>query len=109
MEMDLLNSGIVYLRFRQGYLMENPLRAVLHYAAQLALINDLIDVFEYIEQDEENRFKYHYIVFDFRAEPGSGSLKPASDVLEARWVPISRLGDYELTDKAIEVIRKGIK
>jgi len=68
---------------------------------------DLIDIFEYIEKDEENRVKYHYIVFDFRAEPGGGYLKPASDILEARWVPLSKLEGYGLTDKVIEVINKG--
>ncbi|MGQ9616809.1 MAG: NUDIX hydrolase [Spirochaetota bacterium] len=72
-------------------------------------VYDLIDIFEYIEQDKDKRVRYHYIVFDFRAEQSGGILKPASDVLEVRWVSLSRLEEYELTDKVIEVINKGIR
>lgn len=72
-------------------------------------VYDLIDIFEYIERDGEGRVRYHYIVFDFRAEQSGGILEPASDALEVRWVSLSRLEEYELTDKVIEVINRGIR
>jgi ADP-ribose pyrophosphatase len=68
---------------------------------------DLITEFEYIERDEEGVVRYHYVVFDFRAEYRSGNLARASDALEACWVPFERLGEYELTDKVREILAAG--
>lgn len=70
---------------------------------------NLLDIFEYIERDKDGRVKYHYIVFDFRAEYRSGTLTHASDALEARWVPLPALGDYRLTEAVLSVIQKGLK
>jgi len=71
-------------------------------------VGDLITEFEYIERDEERNVKYHYIVFDFSARYQGGELERASDALEAQWVPLVRLHEYELTDKVQEVIQSGI-
>jgi 8-oxo-dGTP diphosphatase len=70
-------------------------------------VGDLITEFEYIERDEKGEVKYHYVVFDFEARYACGELAPASDALEARWVPLERLHEYELTDKVREVIEAG--
>ena len=70
-------------------------------------VGDLITEFAYIERDEQKRVKYHYVVFDFKAQYLSGNLARASDVLEARWVPIEQLEAFDLTDKVREVIRDG--
>ncbi len=70
-------------------------------------VGDLITEFEYIERDEEERVKYHYVVFDFKARYVSGKLVRASDALEVRWVPLEQLKEFDLTDKVREVIEKG--
>lgn len=70
-------------------------------------VGDLITEFEYIERDEEERVKYHYVVFDFKALYASGKLVRASDALEVRWVPLEQLKEFDLTDKVREVIEKG--
>jgi ADP-ribose pyrophosphatase YjhB (NUDIX family) len=72
-------------------------------------VGDLITIFEYIEQDAESRVKYHYIVFDFRADYARGKLEVRSDALDARWVPINQLKSFDLTSSVIEVIGQGIK
>jgi ADP-ribose pyrophosphatase YjhB (NUDIX family) len=71
-------------------------------------VNDLITEFEYIERDGNHGVKYHYVVFDFKARYGGGTLSRASDALEARWVPLGKLQEFELTDKVREVIRAGM-
>jgi ADP-ribose pyrophosphatase YjhB (NUDIX family) len=70
---------------------------------------DLIKTFEYIERDAESRVKFHYFVFDFRAEYRSGSLAALTDALDARWVEGGDLDRYALTDAAKEVIEEGFR
>ena len=70
-------------------------------------VGDLITEFEYIEKDGRDRVKYHYVVFDFKAQYVSGNLVRASDALEVRWVPLELLNEFDLTDKVREVIEKG--
>lgn len=41
---------------------------------------------------------FHYVIIDYFARATGGVLKAGDDAAEARWVPLSELGDYELTD-----------
>jgi 8-oxo-dGTP diphosphatase len=70
---------------------------------------DLIEIFEYIERDDEGRVKFHYFVFDFRAEYRGGSIAALTDALDARWVERSDLGRYALTDAARGIIEEGFR
>jgi ADP-ribose pyrophosphatase YjhB (NUDIX family) len=70
-------------------------------------VGDLITEFEYIERDGNHGVKYHYIVFDFKAQYAGGKLSRASDALEARWVPLDELKEFDLTNKVREVIEHG--
>jgi len=56
-----------------------------------------MDVLDSLVTDEEGRLKYHYVLLQFLARPRGGTLKPASDVLEARWVPLKEVETYDLT------------
>ena len=70
---------------------------------------DLIKPYEYIERDADGKVKFHYFVFDFRAEYRGGSLAALTDVLDARWVERGDLGRYALTDAAREIIEEGFR
>jgi ADP-ribose pyrophosphatase len=70
---------------------------------------DLIEIFEYIERDDEGRVRFHYFVFDFRAEYRSGSTAALTDALDARWVERGDLGRYALTDAARGIIEEGFR
>ena len=70
-------------------------------------VGDLVTELSYIERDKQEKVKYHYVVFDFAAQYLSGNLARASDALQARWVAIDQLKEYNLTDKVGEVIRDG--
>jgi ADP-ribose pyrophosphatase YjhB (NUDIX family) len=70
---------------------------------------DLIEVYEYIERDAGDKVKYHYLVFDFRAEYRGGSLAALSDAIDARWVARGDLERYRLADAARRVIEGGFR
>jgi hypothetical protein len=48
--------------------------------------------------------RYHYMIVDFACRLKGGRLKPASDVVDARWVRRQDLPQYDLSEKATSVI-----
>ncbi len=50
------------------------------------------------------RVKYHFVIIDFACRLKRGRLKPASDVLDARWVRRQDLPQYNLTERATAVV-----
>jgi ADP-ribose pyrophosphatase YjhB (NUDIX family) len=50
------------------------------------------------------RMKYHYVIVDYLCRRKRGRLRPASDVVDARWVRRKDLPQYHLTDMATAVI-----
>ena len=56
-----------------------------------------MDAVDGITVDKEGRLKYHYILLQFLAHPKGGILKPSSDVLDAKWVPLEEVEKYDLT------------
>ncbi|MBE3580143.1 MAG: NUDIX hydrolase [Thermoanaerobacteraceae bacterium] len=65
-----------------------------------------VAVLDSIYTDDQGRVKYHYVLVDFWAEYVSGALSPASDVMEARWVPLREVGNHELTAGTLELLRE---
>lgn len=55
---------------------------------------------------EGKRVKYHYVIIDYVCRLKSGRLRPASDVLDARWVRRQDLPKYNLTAMATKVIHQ---
>ena len=53
---------------------------------------------------EGSRVKYHYVIVDYLCRRKRGRLRPASDVVDARWVRREDLPQYHLTDMATAVI-----
>jgi ADP-ribose pyrophosphatase YjhB (NUDIX family) len=58
---------------------------------------------------EGKRVKYHYVILDYVCRLKGGRLRPASDVLDARWVRREDLPLYRLTAKATEVVLKAFE
>jgi len=56
-----------------------------------------MDVLDSLVMDDDDRLKYHYVLLQFLARPRGGTLKPSSDVLEARWVSLEDVETYDLT------------
>jgi ADP-ribose pyrophosphatase YjhB (NUDIX family) len=58
---------------------------------------------------EGKRVKYHYVIVDFLCRRKRGRLRPASDVVDARWVRREDLPQYHLTDMATSLILLAFK
>lgn len=66
----------------------------------------LMDVVDSITVNEESRIKFHFVILDFLAKVKGGTLKPADDALDARWVPLEEVETYDLTTSFREFFRK---
>jgi ADP-ribose pyrophosphatase YjhB (NUDIX family) len=53
---------------------------------------------------EGPRVRYHYVIVDYACRLKGGRLRPASDVLDARWVRREDLIQYHLSEKAASVL-----
>ena len=56
-----------------------------------------IDAFDNIDIDEKGGFHYHFVLSQFLIRPKSGILKPSSDAVDAKWVPLEEVEKYDLT------------
>ena len=61
------------------------------------VIDRPLDAFDNVDIDEEGGLRYHYVLLQFLARPKSGTLKPSSDVLDAKWVLLEEVEKYDLT------------
>ena len=59
-----------------------------------------VDVIDFIDAD------FHYTLLDYAAGWLSGDVRPGGDVLDARWVPLADLADYDLWEETQRVIAK---
>jgi ADP-ribose pyrophosphatase YjhB (NUDIX family) len=71
-------------------------------------VGPVIEVFDRITRDEEQRVRYHFVLIDYLCWPSSGSLRAGSDVDAAIWADPAALAGYSLTDKATSVIQRGL-
>jgi len=69
----------------------------------------IIDVIDFIEQDEDERVRFHYVIIDFEAIYKDGEIRPASDVLNARWVLFSELNKINLPEITKDFFKKNFK
>ncbi|MGH9455395.1 MAG: NUDIX hydrolase [Terriglobia bacterium] len=66
---------------------------------------EVVEVFDRIVS-ESDRVRYHYVIVDYLCVLKDGTLRPSSDVLDARWVRRENLEQYHLTEKATSVIEQ---
>ncbi len=62
--------------------------------------------FDAIEQDEEGRIRYHYVIVDLEAEYISGEPVPDDDALDARWISAAELRTLPVNPVTIELLKK---
>lgn len=72
-------------------------------------VGELLGAFERIVRDGEGRVEYHYVILDYLATWLEGNAVAASDVMDARWVPIATLDGYDVSPEAKGVIFRGWK
>jgi len=69
----------------------------------------IIDVIDFIEQDEDERIRFHYVIVDFEAIYKNGEIKPASDVQNAKWFFLSELNKINLPEITKNFFKKNFK
>jgi mutator protein MutT len=83
-------------------------REMLEETGLVVEVGPVIEVFDRITRDEQQRVRYHFVLIDYLCWPASGELRAGSDVDAAVWADPRQLAEYELTDKAISVIERGL-
>jgi mutator protein MutT len=63
-------------------------------------------VLERIFPDPDGRIAYHYVLVDFLCDYLDGELTPNSDIIAARFAPLSALADFDLAPFTADVIRR---
>jgi ADP-ribose pyrophosphatase YjhB (NUDIX family) len=77
-------------------------------------IGGLVRVLDRIIFDEAKRVRFHYVIADYWGRRIAGELRPASDISDARFVPLIQLRDTHVHPEVVETIlmaeelRKGV-
>jgi 8-oxo-dGTP diphosphatase len=69
-------------------------------------LEEVATVLDNVVRDDTGRVQYHYVIVDYLARPVGGTLRPGSDVSQARWFRISELDELEMTEKAGQLARQ---
>ena len=60
--------------------------------------------FDVIEKDSEGRVRFHYVIVDLAAEYVSGTPRPGSDAVDARWVSAAGLRRLRVSAKTMRLL-----
>ena len=70
----------------------------------------MIEVFDRIMRDDDERVRYHFVLVDYLCWPMAGELRAGSDVDDAVLVePAHLAAAYSLTKKATAVIERALQ
>ena len=69
---------------------------------------DMVEVFERISRDADDRARYHFVLIDNLCEPVGGTARAGSDVAAVAWARAEELARYQLTEKATAVIERAL-
>lgn len=63
-------------------------------------VGPVVDVFDRILFDPDERVRYHFVLIDYLCRPVAGTLNAGSDVADAVFADAGELSGYRLTAKA---------
>ena len=72
-------------------------------------VGPVIEVFDRITRDEDQRVRYHYVLVDYLCWPVAGVLQAGSDADAAVLVDLAQLEPFQLTKKATAVIERAFQ
>jgi mutator protein MutT len=84
-------------------------REMLEETGLVVKVGPVIEVFDRILMDDEQRVRYHFVLVDYLCWPLSGTLAAATDVEAAVLAAPEELEQYNLTEKATSVIQRGLQ
>lgn len=98
-------GGLVEL----GECLENTAQREIYEECGLSVeLLQLVDYYEFIDKDDSEKIRYHYIVIDFLAVYKNGVLRANSDAEQAQWFSRDELNKINTSDKTISVINKAL-
>ncbi|MGI0149713.1 MAG: GNAT family N-acetyltransferase [Thermoplasmata archaeon] len=65
----------------------------------------LFDVSDFIRM-EAGRIRWHYVLIDLLCEYIAGEPFPETDALNARFIPLQDLGEYDVTETTLDIVRR---
>ena len=71
-------------------------------------VGPVIDVFDRITFDEQQKVEYHYVLVDYLCRATGGTLAGGSDASEVTLADPAALNEYRLTQKTLDVIAHGL-
>lgn len=72
-------------------------------------IHDIVSVFDLIKKDEQGIVEYHYVLIDVLGTHLDGMPRAGGDILDCRWVKLSEMGKYDVTETAMKAIEEARK
>jgi len=66
----------------------------------------LLEIYEKVLRDSDNRAQYHFVILDYVCEFLEGTADAAGDVTDAEWVAEVDLEKMQLTSAALRVVKK---
>ena len=72
-------------------------------------VGPVIEVFDRIMLDDQERVQYHFVLIDYLCRPAGGALQAGSDAADIAVADPAALGPFRLTEKAASVIARGLE
>jgi len=72
-------------------------------------VGPIIEVFDRIAHDPDERVQYHYVLVDYLCWPAGGALQEGDDVDAVVWADVAQLNGYHVSDKATSVIARALE
>jgi ADP-ribose pyrophosphatase YjhB (NUDIX family) len=69
---------------------------------------DVAGVIDRVTRDAAGRVRYHYVLVDYLAYAESEAIVAGTDAAECRWVEIERVGELDVTDGLMDMIRRAL-
>ena len=84
-------------------------REVFEETGLIVSVGPVIEVFDRIALDDSRRVQYHFVLVDYLCRAVGGELRRGSDAADVALADPRNLNQYRLTDKAVDVIERGIR
>jgi 8-oxo-dGTP diphosphatase len=72
-------------------------------------VGPVIEVFDRIMLDDQQRVQYHFVLVDYLCRPVGGALRAGSDAAAITIADPAALESFRLTEKAASVIARGLE